>query len=179
MNTTVRNEHSVKVWDPLLRLLHWTLAGSIAVTFLTGEEALNMHIWAGLAALGVVATRIVWGLVGPRHARFGDFIPTPGEVVRHLRQMFGGQPAHYAGHNPAAGAMVIVLLLMVLGVVASGLLGLTGTGGGEFAEELHEGLAWALLLLIGLHVGGVIVSSLVEHQNLALGMLTGRKRVTS
>jgi cytochrome b len=179
MNTTERNEHSAKVWDPLLRLLHWTLAGSIAVAFLTGEEALNMHTWAGLAALGVVATRIVWGLIGPCHARFGDFIPTPGEVIHHLRQMFAGQPAHYTGHNPAAGAMVILLLLMVLGVIASGLLGLTGAGGGELAEELHEGLAWALLLLIGLHVSGVIVSSLVERQNLPLGMLTGRKRVVS
>jgi cytochrome b len=175
MSSALTSTKLVKVWDPLLRVLHWVLAGSIALALVTGDEAMTVHLWAGLAALGVVVTRILWGLVGPRHARFGDFVPTPAEALRHLHQLVRGEPGHHAGHNPAAGAMVIALWLMVLAVVASGLATLGGSGG-ELLEELHEGLAWTLLGLIGLHIGGVVVSSLVEGQNLARAMFTGRKK---
>lgn len=175
MSSQLASNGTIKVWDPLLRILHWILAGSIAVTFVTGDEAMTVHLWAGLAALGVVITRVAWGLVGPRHARFGDFVPTPGEALRYLRQLLSGRAGHYEGHNPAAGAMVIALWLLVLAVVASGLATLGGSGG-ELLEELHEVLAWTLLGLIGLHIGGVVFSSLAEGQNLARAMITGRKK---
>jgi cytochrome b len=169
---------STKVWDILVRTGHWTLAAGVIVALLTGDEAMTVHLWAGLAALGSVVVRIAWGLVGPRHARFGDFVPTPAEALRHLRDLARGRPGHYEGHNPAAGAMVVVIWLMVLAVGAAGLAMLGGIGG-EWLEEVHEVLAWTLLGLVGLHVAGVVVSSLAEHQNLVLAMLTGRKKSVS
>ncbi|MEQ8967791.1 MAG: cytochrome b/b6 domain-containing protein [Azospirillaceae bacterium] len=163
-----------RVWDPLLRVLHWGLAGSIAVAYVSGEDAMTVHLWAGLAALGVVATRVVWGLIGPRTARFGAFVPTPMEVVGHVRDMLSGRVERHAGHSPVASVMVIALMLTVLAAIASGLLTL---GGGEAFEELHEVLANAVVALVGLHVAGVIVSSIAERQNLARAMVTGHKKV--
>ncbi len=171
------NDRSVVVWDPLLRVLHWTLAGSVAVAFLSAEEVMTLHIWAGLSALGVVATRIVWGLLGPRTARFGDFIPTPAEVVRHLRDLLRRRAERHGGHNPAAGAMAVALLLTVLATVLTGLLTWAGALGGEAGEEVHEALSNLLLVLIGLHVAGALLGSLAERQNLVRSMITGRKRV--
>ncbi len=175
MTATQQVRESVKVWDPLLRVLHWSLAGSVLVAFVTGDEAMAVHVWAGLVALGVVLTRVAWGVAGPRHARFADFVPTPGEALGHFRRLLRGAAVRHEGHNPAAGAMVIALLLMVLGVVASGLVAFDGNGA-EWGEELHEVLAWVLLGLIGLHVAGVVLSSLLEGQNLPLAMFTGRKK---
>ncbi len=168
---------SVVVWDPLLRILHWALAASIAVAFASAEASMAVHLWAGLGALGIVATRVVWGLIGPCHARFGDFIPTPWEAARYLADRLHGRGDEPAGHNPLGGLMVVALLLTVLATVATGLLGWGGALSGEVGEELHEGVAWVLAVLIGLHVGGVILSSLLERQNLIIAMITGRKRV--
>jgi cytochrome b len=170
--------NAVKVWDPLVRLLHWGLATSITVAFLTGDEVMAVHLWAGLAAIAVIVTRLLWGFVGSRHARFSDFIPTPGEALAHLRGLLRADGGRHLGHNPAAGAMVIALWLGTLVVAATGLAGYAGPGG-ELFEALHEGLAWGLLALIALHLVGVLVSSLAERQNLALSMLTGRKRGAS
>jgi cytochrome b len=167
--------NTTKVWDPLVRTLHWGLAASITVAFVTGDEVMAVHLWAGLTAVAVIVTRILWGFVGTRHARFRDFIPTPGEALTHLRGLLHGDGGQHLGHNPAAGAMVIVLWLGGLVVAATGLAGYIGLGG-ELFEELHEGLAWGLLALIALHLVGVLVSSLVEGRNLAISMLTGRKR---
>jgi len=169
--------HVERVWDPLLRVLHWSLAASIAVAFVSGEEAMTVHLWAGLAALGVVATRVIWGLIGPRTARFGEFVPTPTEVVQHVRDLLAGRVERHAGHSPLASVMVVAILLAVLAAVASGLLTIAGVGGGEAFEELHEVLANGLVALVGLHVAGVVFSSVAERQNLARAMLTGRKRV--
>lgn len=170
---------TVKVWDPLVRFLHWGLAASVLVAYASGEEAMTLHYWAGLAALGMVATRIVWGLVGPRHARFADFVPTPGELVRYLGDLLAGRARHYSGHNPLGSVMILALLLTVLATVASGLASWTGLLGHEAGEELHELLANGILVLVALHVGGVLLASLLEKQNLVRAMVTGRKRIES
>jgi len=100
----------IKVWDPLLRLFHWSLVASIAIAWLTGEDGETLHEWAGYAALGLIAFRLVWGLIGPRYARFTQFIRGPKEVITYTKDMLNKREKRYIGHNPLGAAMVVALL---------------------------------------------------------------------
>jgi len=167
----------VRVWDPLVRALHWSLVAAVAVAFVTGDESEKIHVYAGYAALAIVGLRLVWGVVGTRHARFADFVRGPRAVLAHLRDMARLQPGRHLGHNPAAGAMVIALLVTIL---LTGLSGWVALGPGALAhaaEDIHEVVANLLLGLVILHILGVIVSSVLERQNLVRAMWTGRKRL--
>lgn len=165
---------TVRVWDPLVRLFHWSLAGSVALAWLTAEEILSLHEVAGYAILGLLLVRSVWGLAGPPHARFSAFVTGPAAVARYLRDLARGRPARHLGHNPAGAAMIVALLSTLAGTVLTGVL--MARGAGEALEELHEGLATAVLVLVGLHVAGVLASSLLHGENLVAAMVTGRKR---
>lgn len=114
----------VKVWDPLVRIFHWSLVLAFAAAYLTGEEWdawEEVHEIAGYAAVGLILFRIVWGFVGSRHAHFSDFLYGPKAVVEYLKSLLTTHPKHYLGHNPAGGWMVMLLLA---GVLATGLSGL-------------------------------------------------------
>lgn len=163
----------VKVWDPLVRVLHWSLAGGFALAYATGEEILSLHEVAGYAVIAIVGVRALWGLLGPRHARFDDFVPGPARLVGYLRELLAGRPRRYLGHNPAGGAMIVALLAGVLATSATGVLTLSG---GEAFEELHEAAANATLVLVLLHVAGVVLSSRLHQENLVRAMITGWKR---
>lgn len=110
-----------RVWDPFVRLAHWTLAIAFFVAYFSEEEVLSLHVWAGYVVGATVLLRIIWGFVGPRHARFTDFVYRPGEVITCLIALLGMRGKRYVGHNPAGGAMVIALLVVLAGVVWSGL----------------------------------------------------------
>lgn len=163
----------VKVWDPLVRVLHWTLAASFVLAYVTGEEIIGLHELAGYAIVAIVGLRALWGLAGPKHARFDDFVPGPGRLVGYLRDLATGRPRRYLGHNPAGGAMVVALLAGLLVTSATGVLTLYG---GEVFEELHEVAANATLGLVLVHIAGVIVMSLLHRENLVRAMITGEKR---
>lgn len=163
----------VKVWDPLVRVLHWTLAASFALAYATGEEIIGLHELAGYAIIAIVGVRALWGLVGPEHARFDDFVPGPGRLVGYLRDLVAGRPRRYLGHNPAGGAMVVALLAGLLVTSASGVLTLYG---GEAFEEVHEVAANVTLALVLVHIAGVITMSLLHRENLIRSMITGYKR---
>jgi cytochrome b len=111
----------IRVWDPLVRIFHWSLVLTFTIGYLTGEEESNVHIYAGYAVLGLIMFRVVWGLVGTRYARFGNFLYSPGSVIRYLSDLLAKKPKHYLGHNPAGGAMVIAMLLCLFVVSWSGL----------------------------------------------------------
>ncbi|MEQ8817179.1 MAG: cytochrome b/b6 domain-containing protein [Thalassobaculum sp.] len=169
---------SVRVWDPLVRIAHWTLVASVAVAWVTGDDWQAPHELAGYLAAGVVATRILWGFVGPVHARFTDFVRGPAAILAYLRDVLAGRERRHLGHNPAGGAMILALLATVLGLGLTGWMATTDRfWGAEWLEELHEILANGLLLLIALHVGGVMLASLREGDNLVRAMITGRKRI--
>ena len=166
----------ILVWDLPTRVFHWSLAASFAVAFLTAESERyrDIHVLAGYLLLALIGFRLVWGLVGSRHARFASFIRGPAAVLGYLRSLLTAKPEHHVGHNPA-GAVAIVLLLAL-----ATLTGLTGwlnfnEIGGEVFEELHEGLAHAMLIVVGVHVLGVIVASRLHRENLARAMITGYK----
>jgi cytochrome b len=166
----------ILVWDMPTRLFHWLLAASFAGAFLTAESERyrDVHVALGYLMLALIGFRILWGLVGTRYARFRSFAFGPSQVLSYLRSLLRRTPQHYVGHNPA-GSWVIYGLL-ALGV----LTGVTGYAaynelGGDAFEELHEALANAMLTLVALHVGGVIVSSLLHRENLVASMLSGYK----
>ena len=166
---------AIKVWDIAVRMFHWSLVGAMAYEFLA-EEGTATHNGVGYAILGLIGFRLVWGFVGSRHARFSDFVPSPGAALRYALDILKGHPRRYIGHNPAGAVMVIALLLMVAATAGSGWAMTTDAlWGEEWIEELHEGLANATLVLIGLHVLGVIAASWQHRENLVKAMITGRK----
>ena len=167
----------VRVWDPVVRLFHWSLVTAFATAFLA-EEGGRLHDAAGYTVLGLIGIRLVWGLIGPLHARFASFVPAPGQLTAYLRELARGRPPRFLGHNPAGGAMIVVLLATVLTTAASGWLMTTDRFWGiEWVENLHEGSAWLALILVGVHVTGVLASSLMHRENLVRAMITGDKPV--
>ena len=111
----------IRVWDPLVRLFHWSLVLAFTVAYLTGEEEDDLHIYAGYVILGLLVFRLLWGVVGTQHARFADFVRSPGEIIAYIRDMLAGRARRYIGHNPAGGAMILALLLGLIVTTYSGL----------------------------------------------------------
>lgn len=168
---------SVKVWDPLVRIIHWSLVGLFAVAFLSGDESERLHLVAGYTIAGLVALRILWGFIGTRYARFSNFVRGPREVATFLKQSARLEAPRHLGHNPAGGAMILALLAVLVGLSVTGHLMTTDAfWGSEAMEDVHEVLANLMLVLIGLHVLGVAVASLEHGENLVRAMMTGRKR---
>jgi cytochrome b len=171
----------VRVWDPFVRIAHWTLAVSVLGAWITaeleGKAAAALHEWLGYAALVVLALRIAWGWAGLRYARFSQFVRTPRQTLAYAKSVAALAEPRYIGHNPLGGWMIVVLLSMAAAASASGWLFVTDRfWGEEWLEETHEALADGLLGLVALHVAGVVFASLRHRENLARAMLTGRKR---
>lgn len=167
----------IRVWDLGVRLFHWSLVVMVAAAYLT-EDARKIHRYLGYAVLMLVGFRLIWGLIGPKHARFADFVPGPRGLVSYLRDIMAHREKRYLGHNPAGGAMVIGLLITLIAVGATGyMIGMDAWFGAKWVEELHEVLVNGLLALIVLHIGGILFSSLRHGENLVAAMITGKKRV--
>ena len=180
-----------KVWDPLVRIFHWTLVLAFSIAYVTEDEFLDLHVLAGYVIAGLISFRLLWGLIGSRHARFSDFIRRPSAVWAYIKTIGSGHPKRHLGHNPAGGAMVIALLLSLTLTIVTGL---AYYGAGEFSgplaatlanagpfwadvlEESHEFLANLTVLLVVLHVVGVVLASVQHRENLVQAMVNGRKR---
>ncbi|WP_084183147.1 cytochrome b/b6 domain-containing protein [Nevskia soli] len=115
-------QDEIRVWDPLVRIGHWTLALAFLVAYVTAEELEEVHVAAGYWVGAYVVARTIWGFVGTRYARFSDFVRGPGAVFGYLRDLAKGKPAHYIGHNPAGGAMIVALLICLASTVFTGLM---------------------------------------------------------
>ena len=203
MTTTDRawaGARTVRVWDPLVRAFHWSLVATVALAWLSADEVQPVHEVAGYVVAGLIAFRLVWGLIGGRYARFSQFVKGPGSALAYLRTMLRGTERRYIGHNPAGAAMIVALLLSLSGTALTGWLSADPARvamlpampqivtpawadddreeeGEEGAlEDLHEVLANLTLLLVAFHVGGVLLSSLRHRENLVRAMVTGRKR---
>ncbi|MEJ2654470.1 MAG: cytochrome b/b6 domain-containing protein [Acidihalobacter sp.] len=127
---------TIKVWDPLIRIFHWTLVAAFTVAYLSGDELTDVHTIAGYVVASAVLVRLVWGLVGTRHARFSDFIYRPSKVLAYLRDLLMLRSPRYLGHNPAGGVMVVLLLVSLLATTGTGLVLYGGKGGGPLAGLL-------------------------------------------
>ncbi len=185
---------SVRVWDPLVRYFHWSLVAGFTIAYFSGEDFITLHSWVGYFILTLIAIRIVWGFVGSQHARFNDFVYRPATIKQFMKDTIRAKAKRYLGHNPAGGAMVILLMLsilitgftgmMVLGAEdQAGPLAFWFNGGsdvwGEVAEDTHEFFANFTVFLVMLHVTGVFIESLIHKENLVSSMITGYKNARS
>ena len=175
MNTTVSIK-KVRVWDKFVRFFHWSLVACVLANFFVIDDGETVHQWLGYTASILVCARIVWGFIGSRHARFSDFFPTPAAIRQHLRDMMSGSKAHHDGHNPLGAVVMLSMLVIVLSLGATGYLQTTDAfWGEEWLQELHEGLASALIAVAGFHALAAIVMSRIERTNLVAAMITGVK----
>jgi cytochrome b len=171
---------TIKVWDRPVRLFHWSLAGSVALCWLTADELQSLHEFAGYAAAGLIGLRVILGLTGTHYARFSQFIRSPERTLSYARDMLRHREPRYLGHNPLGAVMVVVLIALVGGIALTGWMQTTDAYWGiEWVEDTHEALAELLLVAIALHVAGVLHASLRHHENLVLSMISGRKRAPS
>lgn len=166
------------VWDAPVRVFHWLIVLSFAVAWLSAESERwqLVHVTAGYTMAGLVAFRLLWGLVGTRHARFGDFVRGPRAVLGYLKSLVGGRPEHHAGHNPAGGLAIVALLVLAALVTVTGWANYSELGG-HWLEEVHEALASGMLALVVVHVVAVFASSWLHRENLVGAMIHGRKPV--
>ena len=100
MNTEVE---LVKVWDLFVRLFHWTVAVGFFIAYVS-EDLLTLHVWAGYVIGGFLVLRVLWGFIGPRHARFTDFVYRPAKVMTYLRDLIGFRAKRYLGHKSWLGS---------------------------------------------------------------------------
>ncbi len=173
-------ERETLVWDITTRVFHWSLVLAYCTAQLTAEEWDAAHEYTGYLILGLVAFRAIWGYVGPQNARFSEFVKSPITIKAHLTNIVNGRHIAEASHNPAGGAMVLVLLAWLALTGITGWLSTTLSGNvAELLEKSHEFLGEYSLLLIAIHVAGVIVMSLLERQDLAKSMIDGKKHLKS
>jgi len=179
------------VWDLPLRLFHWLFAGSVLASWATaqlGVSWMKWHLRLGYWMMGLLVFRILWGLTGPRHARFSSFLKGPRRMWRHARQLTSaGRLVNSVGHNPLGGLMVIFMLLLVVLQVGTGLFATDDiTWSGPYNPSVSSATAKLLTsihhinfnviwLAIALHIAAILFYALVKQDNLVPAMLTGWK----
>ena len=171
---------TVRVWDRLVRLLHWTLVGCVAVALLSTVERYGglygSHQPAGWIALAAVVLRMLWGFGTSRYARYAQFVRGPRATAAYARAVLAHREPRHLGHNPLGAWMVLALMACVIGLALTGWLYTTDRYfGDETVETVHLWLAWTLLALAGMHVGGVIHTSIRQRENLVAAMFSGEK----
>jgi len=177
MNAKSESRAEVLVWDAPVRVFHWLMVLCFAGAYLTAESERwrTVHVTLGYTMAGLVAFRLVWGLVGTRYARFANFVRGPAAMVRHARSLLSGHPEPSIGHNPLGALAIVALLGLTLAVTAAGWATLNERGG-HWIEEFHEVVAQLMLAVVGVHVAGVILGSRLHRESLVAAMITGRKR---
>lgn len=168
--------NKILVWDIPARLFHWAFAGSltaaIAIGFLVDDDAplFQLHMLFGIVALFLLGVRVVMGIAGSRYSRFTSFPVHPREVIGYMISAAFAKTKLYAGNNPGSAVAAVLMFLLVPALFISGI----GTGG-ESLEELHEAFAWALLVVIVMHLAGLAWHTIRHRENISLAMVTGKK----
>lgn len=180
-------DETVKVWDPFVRVFHWSLIALFGFAWWSGENHdMDRHRQAGYAIFALVVFRIFWGFAGSRTARFAQFLKGPGAIMAYLKTHDGETPSD--GHNPLGGWSVAVLLTVILTITLAGLFAVDVDGiesgpladwvsfdTGRMASEWHEGVFKAALAVIGLHVLAIGYYQVLNAHNLIGPMITGRR----
>lgn len=168
----------LRVWDPFVRIFHWSLVAGFAANALVLDDDGKAHEWVGYAILALIGLRILWGLIGSHHARFSSFPPSLSGALGQLADISAGRVRIHPGHSPLGAWMIYNLLLTLLVICLSGHLMTTDMFWGvEWPEELHEGaVAWAELSVL-IHIAAVIFESRRTKVNLPRAILSGVKEL--
>lgn len=183
----------LRVWDPLLRAFHWLLAICVTITWVIGQvgpDRMTVHFWFGYVITGLLVFRLVWGLVGPRPARFVHFIRGPRAVLAYARGFFTRQPSFWGGHNPMGALSVVAMLAVLVMQVVTGMMSESenfidegplassvSKATRKLAGNLHELGATLILILVVIHVAVVLWYRLWKREDLIRPMITGWKLV--
>jgi len=185
-----------RIWDVPVRIFHWLLVLSIAASWATAEVVgdeyiggvswMQVHMWLGYWTAGLIAFRIIWGIIGSRHARFWSFLKGPMTTVRYGASLFGGH-REAPGHNPMGAWMVIAMLALVGWQVATGLFANDDiVWSGPWAHTVSDDFQsrftnWhrfnfnLILAAIGVHVLAIATYQFGLRKDLVGPMFTGRK----
>lgn len=167
----------VQVWDPIVRLFHWIVVAGCILDLFVLDDGKAAHRFVGYVVAGALIVRFVWGFLGPGHARFADFAPSPATLWRYMRALLRGEEPRHVGHNPAGAVVMLTLMGLLAAVSMTGwMLTLDAYFGDKMLEELHEGIANLIFALAGLHAAAAIYESRRHQENLVWAMVTGRKR---
>ncbi len=112
----------IRVWEPLVRVIHWGLVGAFATAWLTADDIQPVHQLPGYAVASLLALRIAWGLVGSRYARFAQFVRGPAQTLSYVGDVARGRERRYLGRNPAGAAMIVAILVTLSGTAFTGWL---------------------------------------------------------
>lgn len=171
---------SLRVWDPWVRIAHWTLVASVALAWFTRVGGGVWHERIGYVPLAIIALRTLWGWCGSRYARFSHFVRGPRATLTYARETLSGRESRYIGHNPLGGWMIVALMVGVTVTAGSGWLYTTDRFWGiSWVETLHRVSTNVLLTLVAAHVAGVLYASYRHRENLITAMIHGRKRSES
>jgi cytochrome b len=178
----------VLVWDAPIRVFHWLIVALVAAAYATWRlNWMVWHGWVGDAVLALLLFRLLWGFLGGETARFSRFVTSPGMAVRHLKFALRREPDRQAGHNPAGGWMVLLLLALLLAETLTGLFvandiadvgpltEVVPASAANAIESAHAILWDVLLAAIVLHVLVIAGFAAIKGQNLLRPMITGTK----
>jgi cytochrome b len=166
-----------KVWDPFVRVFHWSLLVLISANAFVIDDESKYHRWVGYTVAGLLVARIAWGFIGTRYARFASFPPSARQSLEQLTDMASGRRRIHLGHTPLGALMIYNLILTVAVICLSGYLMTTDMFWGvEWPEEVHEAAVTWVKISVALHVAAVLFESYRTKVNLPRAMVTGYKK---
>lgn len=169
----------VLVWDLPVRLFHWLLAGSFFIAFVIAlsvddDGALfAVHMLLGGVAAFMVLLRIMWGFAGTRWVRFRSFSAGPKALWIYIRDVIAGRDVRFTGHNPGSSIVALTMFVLILGLAFTGVM--MGNSGGGVYEDLHEVMAWTMVVAVAVHILGITMHTIRHRENIAKSMVDGRK----
>lgn len=180
MQRSNRGAKLIQVWDPFIRIFHWSLVAIVVANRFLNESGGDWHARLGYIACIFIVLRLLWSAIGPRYARWSEIArtwPKRGQFLGHIREYSSGRTPRYIGHPPMAIIGMVSMLICVLGLGATGwMMSWDQFFGEEWLEELHGVTANVLMGLAILHIIGVVRESILHRENLILGMIHGKKR---
>ncbi|ACE90004.1 cytochrome B [Rhizobium phaseoli] len=167
---------SIKVWDPIVRIFHWTIVTACTLNLFILEEGKYWHRLTGYVVGAAIAVRLIWGFIGTKHARFTDFWPTPRRVRDQIASIIDRNENRYLGHNPLASMMMLLLVALLAATALTGWMTTWDAFWGEkWLERLHGTIANSIMVLVFIHAGAAVLESWRHRENLIWAMVTGRK----
>lgn len=197
MNTHMQNkqktENKTYVWSFLGRLSHWLLALSFFACYISSfyENLLLLHVSLGFFVLAMLLKKIVWGLIGPRYARWSDYKFALKDLKLYFKRKIEDRYREIeAGHNPASSWFAFLITWIGIFACVSGLI-LYGVQEAKgvlsflnkdyfthmyIYEQIHIILVYIMLTMIFFHIAGVLIEQFYHKTNIIMAMVTGYKK---